>query len=279
MLGNGFSIRDAIGFGWHKSLEHFYLLMKVVLAIFVLEMVLLIGFVPLVFFLNITQNSYLSFIPVTLFCAYLVTSTLLIISVIRLGILRVLLDIYERNSSEVTRLFSCSNLVFTYLCALILLSLIMLPVVTFFAVLGMILPPAVVGIIGLIAAVGMIFIQTRFAFYVYPIVDVKMGAIDALKRSWRITQGSVLRLIIFEIILGLIPAALGIVVILNILVTIMLVSNGWSLAAVVPIALVLIALFFVALIVPVIFLANVYAYKKLVEHTSNNNGFKSLHPV
>lgn len=279
MLGNGFSIRDAIGFGWSKSLEHIYLLLKVVLAIFALEIVLLIGFAPLIFFLNITQDSYLSFIPVTLLFAYLVTSALLIISVIRLGVLRVLLDIYERNSSEITRLFSCSNLVFTYLCALILLSLIILPIVTLFAVLGMILAPALVGLVGIIIAISMIFLQIRFAFYAYPIVDVKMGAIDALRRSWHITKGSVLRLIIFEIILGLIPAALAAVVILNVLGTLAVVSRGWYLAAALPIILVLIALFFLALIVPVIFLANVYAYKKLVEHTSNNNGFKPLHPV
>jgi hypothetical protein len=154
----------------------------------------------------------------------------------------------------------------------------MLPIIALFAGLSMIFPPAVAALASIVAAVFMIFIQMRFAFYVYPIVDVKMGAIDALTRSWRITKGSVLRLIIFNIILGLLPVTLAVVAILNFVGALAVVSRGWYLAAVLPALLVVAALFVLALLVPVIFLANVYAYKKLVEHAANNNGVTPLHP-
>ncbi|MGE0009338.1 MAG: hypothetical protein AB7F19_02240 [Candidatus Babeliales bacterium] len=276
MLGKAFSIREAFKFGWSKSIEHLFLLLKVAIVVFIVELVLSLGFVPLGLFLKMTQNSYLSVIPLVLTFGYMLAVTLCTIGMIRLGLLRVLFDIYERNTSEVMRLFSSFNLVLTYLFAFILFSLCLLLLILVCA-----LPLALIGVIvgitgatltmvsfimSIVLFILWIILNARLGFYPYPIVDTKSTAIASLVRSYEITRGSVLRIIIFEILLGLIPVIFSFIAILNLAAAVTAVSQGWYIAAIVPTFLALCALFCVALMIPFVLLANVYVYKKLAEY-------------
>lgn len=263
MLGNRFSIRQAISFGWSKSFEHIILLLKMAFTMMVVEIVLLIGLLPLSVLLYVTRDSYISLLPITLLFAYLIAAVLLLVGMIRLGVLRVLLDIYERNASTVQRLFSAFPLTFNYIGAAILFNLIFLPLVFVMGGVNLLLPTSAAFIGGIVGALAIAALKARLGFYMYPLVDQKTGPLVSLKTSWHITKGSTIKIMIFEFLLALIPVVLGMIAAFNLMGAIGALSRHWYAAAVLPAALFAIALFFLMLIVPMIMLANVYVYKQL----------------
>ncbi len=208
-----FSIKEALCFGWEKTKEYFlfWLAINLFLSLFVM-----IG----------------NFLLLKLAGAYgfetifrLILGILMMI--LELGFLRITLDFVEQERSSFLRLFSQYPLFLKYFLASILKTVIV--------IMGLIL----LIIPGVILEIGL-------TFYSYLIVDLGLGPILALKKSWAITKGAKLKLFGFFILMGIINLFGALLLLVGLLVT-----------------------------VPVTSLALAYVYRKLL---SAQAGAKDLHP-
>jgi uncharacterized membrane protein len=108
--------------------------------------------------------------------------------IVSMGLIRILLNVFDSGKAEIGDLFSAVNFFFYYLGGAILYGLI---------VFGGLLLLIVPGIIWSI----------KFQFFGYFIIDKGMGPIEALKASARITQGVKWELFAFGLLLSLINLA------------------------------------------------------------------------
>ena len=164
--------------------------------------------------------SYMDNDPVHLFILFIVWLAMFCLWVfVTMGIIRVALDLVDKNTSSYERLFSQKALFFPFLGVLIVFMLLMLVIV-----LGAILAG---GIIGGLLAIPLVFILgetggaisalvgfiagivvyakflMRYFFCTFCLVDKKMGVHKAFSATYEITKGSVFRLLIFGIILSI----------------------------------------------------------------------------
>ncbi len=74
-------------------------------------------------------------------------------------------------------------------------------------------PVVFIGLVVFVAAiVAVAFMTIRFAFAVFVLIVERLPAIQALRRSWRILSGSMLRLIGWSLVFGLILGFIGFVI-------------------------------------------------------------------
>ncbi|MFH1645231.1 MAG: hypothetical protein ABIB11_02315 [Candidatus Omnitrophota bacterium] len=120
-------------------------------------------------------------------------------SAIAMGMARVSLQVTDKGSSSVSELFSCFSLLLKYIAASVLYGLMVF--------IGMIL-----------LIVPGIIVAMRGQFFVYYIIDEGAGPIEALKKSFEITKGSVVNLLLLSLvtillnIVGVLAIGLGIFV-------------------------------------------------------------------
>jgi uncharacterized membrane protein len=166
----GFSKNEAIRFGWQTMKRNFW---------FFIGLLILAGAIKSVpgaiSELIKEKNSYLVFL------VSLIGQVLLSI-IIDLGLIKISLNFCDKLKSKIGDLFSQYRLFFRVLFARILYSLICLLGIIFFIIPG-------------------IYLGIRFWFYSYFIVDKKVGVIESLRKSWRITKGGVWNLFLFNLLL------------------------------------------------------------------------------
>ncbi|MDP2734926.1 MAG: DUF975 family protein [bacterium] len=162
-----FSKSEAIRFGWNVTLKN--------LAFFVFVLIILgaIAFLPKV-------ASFLGSFP--LYLSSLAAQWVLSI-IAAIGLTAIALKFAEKRKPKVQDLFLKSNLFFSYL-----ISSVLAGAIVFVGFLLLIIP-------------GIIW-SVRFQFYPYFIVEEGAGPIEALKKSWNLTQGTAWNLILFSLMLA-----------------------------------------------------------------------------
>lgn len=183
-----FPFGESVKKGWELFKEHAGFLVLVSLVYFAVS----IGGS----FLLEELNGALAFVGLVLY--YVLTYLM------SLGLVRILLNILDKKETSLGMLFSEGKHLINFFVAGILTGL---------AVLG--------GFILLIIP-GIIF-SFRFSQVTNLIVDKNMGAIEAMKMSWRITKGHVLDLFLFSLLISIVALigllALGVGLIVAIPVT------------------------------------------------------------
>ncbi len=181
-----FSIRAALSFGWEKTHAH--------LSFFIPFMA---GLIAVVLLLNMLVN-------VAEHSGWVMRVAMNVISVVvnvilGLGLIKLSLDVIHEKKPTVHTLFSENDHFFQYFFASFLYA-----VATFIGFVLLIIP-------GVIIAV-------RLRYFGYAIIEKKMGIIDSLKESYRLTKGNTWQLFLFALvifginILGFIPLGLGLLI-------------------------------------------------------------------
>lgn len=167
-----FSKKEALSFGWQtfKANWKFLLLVGIVVG--------LVSGLPGILANTISNRNV--WLGVVLNIAGLILSLL-----VSLGIIKVSLLVLDEKQAKLADLFSQYRYILHYLAGSILYGLIVF-----------------VGFILLIIP-GILF-SVRMQFWSYFIVDRGMGPIAALKASWKMTKGSAINLLLFDILLGLV---------------------------------------------------------------------------
>lgn len=164
-----FSIGEAVSFGWKKQQENLWFFAGVTLFVVVLSLAFS------------AVNDYLS---ETDYIAGAVTS--IITNIIRifigLGAMRIALNAYDNKKLQFSDLFSQQSVLLSAIGAVVISTIL-----------------TVTGLILLI--IPGIWILCRLYFTEAIIVHKKMGSIDALKESWRLTEKNSLRIFGFLIVL------------------------------------------------------------------------------
>jgi uncharacterized membrane protein len=210
MKTNIFSIKKALDFGYNTFKQNYKILLLVVLFM------LLVNIVP-DFVSDKLKNAELPFIVSVFFLIFGIMFWVLRI-IISMGMVRVSLKLINSKKVVFSNLFDDINRFFDYLIGTILYVLI------------------IVGGLILFIIPGIIW-MVRFQYFGYFIIDKKKGPIESLKLSFHATDGSVINIIIFNII-ALIINFIG--------------------AAFFAIGLLL--------TIPITMLANMYIYNKLQTH-------------
>ncbi len=166
MKEKSFSIKEAIRFGWRTVLSNFGFFFP-----FMIILIILNAFFGVITELAEQREMLLLHLTLTII-SYVVSIFL------SLGIIRITLDFYDGKTPKIEDLFSQGRFLWAAVLAGILFSLIILPGFILFVIPG-------------------IYLMCRFYFYDYSIVDKGKNAIDALKDSWKVTEGKVLRIVLF----------------------------------------------------------------------------------
>lgn len=170
MEADKFPFGEAVKFGWSKIKENFWNLVLITLIWLAISAVF-----------NSTGKSLEKNMPMLSLVVNLCGT--LVNMVITLGMIRIGLKVYAGEKFEIAEMFYCRGEQFlNYLVATILY---------FLAVLAGFILLIVPGIIVII----------RMGLYGYLIVDKKMGIIDSLKESMRLTKGNVFNLFLFWFVL------------------------------------------------------------------------------
>lgn len=170
-----FSIKEAVSFGWSKTLENFWLLAAVVFVIFVANYAYLV----ISFFVGKKEGLSYLFILLVSYIVFAVISMILYLGAIEIG-----LKIAKGKEPKFQDLFSQIKKFFSYFVASFLYGLLVLVGILLFIVPGIIW-------------------SIKYRFFTYFIVEGE-GPINALKKSGQITSGAKAKLFVFGIVLGLI---------------------------------------------------------------------------
>jgi uncharacterized membrane protein len=164
-----FTIKEAVSFGWKKTLEHWGFLALLTLGFFVISMV--IGGAA-------EEESAFSFIfeIANVFVSYLAMYTF-----VRIG-----LRIYRGEAIAARDVFDINWQTFGLFILSALVSLI------------------VTGIGFILLIIPGVILTVRLGFSGFALLDQGLGPIEAIKKSWAMTRGYFWKLFGFSIVLGLI---------------------------------------------------------------------------
>ncbi len=137
--------------------------------------------------------------------------TLVLSIVLEIGIVYIVLGMHEGKKMRFSDVFSQYRLAFRYFCAYVLFLLVILSGVLLAAVLtgvseyyGLYGKRGVaLGLMGLAVSV-FVYFGLRLQFYSYVLVDRRLGIIESLRASWRLTRGHSLELFSFWLLLLLV---------------------------------------------------------------------------
>lgn len=101
---------------------------------------------------------------------------------LEIGFIKIVLKVVDGQKAEVTELWAYPQYLLRMIGASIVYGLIV-----------------VAGLILLV--VPGIYLALRLQFYSYYIIDKNAGAIDSLRMSWKVTQGNLLNIFLFELLL------------------------------------------------------------------------------
>jgi len=168
-----FSKKEAIRYGWQKMKENFWFFTGLILIVNILF--------PFVFgFLYDFVQTYSNIASVVVNIIYVILNIILTI-----GVIKILLEIYNIGQSSYRNLISQYNLFFKFIVGNIVYVFIV------FAGLALFIIPGIIWGI-------------KFMFWPYLIIDKGLGPIEALKESSKITYGNKWNLFLFGILLALI---------------------------------------------------------------------------
>lgn len=187
-----FSKKEAIRFGWGVMKSHLW---------FFVAILFISGFIQV--FPKIVSSLAGKEPPIILSLVLIVISFAVAIVklIMDLGFIKIALKLHDNQSAEIKDLFGSAGLFWKYLGGVILYNLI------------------VSGGVILLIIPGIIF-ATRFQFYSYLIIDQGLGPIDALKRSWTITKGQVINLLLLGSLIIILNLAGVLVLLVGLLATI-----------------------------------------------------------
>ena len=181
-----FSKREALRFGWTTFKAHW---------IFLLVVVLLANFI------SFAPGFFLQWVSDDLFWVKWIVNIVFWVlgTVFTIGQFRVLLMFLAEKKPEYADLFREGKLLLSYWVGSLLYGLVVF-----------------VGFILLI--VPGIILATRLQFWTYVMVNKQCGPVAALKESWRITRGSLINIILFNLLsvavvfLGILALGVGVLV-------------------------------------------------------------------
>lgn len=184
MTDTQFPMTESVAWGWNSFWANFAFFAGLWIVIIGLECI-----VELVPYLAFQDNVM----------AELLTSVVsaLVSSVLEMGVIVVTLKFYDGERAEFSDLFSQIHKVFYYLVASIIYGVMVLIGLVFLIVPG-------------------VYLGVRFYFYGFFVVEEDCGPIEALARSSEITQGNIMNLFIWGLliiglnILGLLALGVGI---------------------------------------------------------------------
>lgn len=166
--GKTFSISEAVKYGFNffkANLVTFIKLGAVLIVINVLsEMVT-----------GALKNN-----PLTIIWALI---SMVISLLVQIGIMKIILELYDGKPLNFSNLYSQSSLILRYLGASILYGLMVIAGLIFFIIPG-------------------IYLAIKFQFYSFLIVDKNMGIMDSFKKSEDMTQGVKMNLLLFSFALA-----------------------------------------------------------------------------
>lgn len=194
-----FSIKESLKFGWEKIDKNFW---KLVGLAFI---TCLPSIISQMFTYKIEKADSL-LLPILFFIFSIVLSIISII--IGIGFIKMLLRIYNGENPPLKEIFSAYGVFWKYIGASILYSLI------------------IVGGLILLIVPGIIW-AIKYSFTPLLVIDRKIGPIEALKESGRITNGSKWKLLGFMIVSGLVVLLGYLVFLVGALVAIPLVTLAW----------------------------------------------------
>lgn len=177
---NRFSIEEALKFGWSTTKLNFSFLVKIILIVAVAYLVS-----------GITRDGFKD-IPLL---GFLITILFWILHIVLdIGLVKIALKFASSQKPNLEDLYNHYPLFWQYLAGSLLSGLI------------------VIGGFILLIIPG-IYFSVKLQFVQYLIVDEGLGPIEAIQKSWKITEGSFWNLLLLDIILGVINV-LGILALL-----------------------------------------------------------------
>ncbi len=196
MTKTKFLIDEAIQFGWQIMKKNFFFFVGILLFIIAIQLL------PV-----ILTNIDLFASDIASIITYLLV--MLVGIIVGMGAIKISLNFCDHKKSSFSTLFSQYRLFFIYLLTTIIYSLIVLLGFILFIIPG-------------------IYLAIRFAFFEYFIIDKKMGVIQSLKESWKITKGNFWGLFAFYFIVIIINILGALTLLLGLFVTIPITMIAWA---------------------------------------------------
>lgn len=192
-----------------------------------LYVVLIVGFVVSFAFGFVSGAFSSAKMPVVYFVLQILSTV--VSWIVMVGIIKVVLSVIDGKKAEISELFFAIRdikILGKYLASYIISSLVVVGVMLPFVVLGFVFytflgqqssVPLIV-ILVLLGIIALIFVGVRMQFWLYDLVDKGDWAIEPIRKSWQMTKGHVLNLILFALVLtginllGLLALVVGLVV-------------------------------------------------------------------
>ncbi len=200
MSKQSFLIDEAVHFGWGITKRNFLFFVGILLLILGIQLV-----------------DFLSALLFDLTDSFLGTLGELIVSlgvvvigvIIGMGIIKVALNFCDNKENSFATLFSQYKLFFVYFLASVLYFIIV-----FLGIILLIIPG--------------VYLAIRFIFFEYFIIDKKMGIVESLKESWKITQGKFWGVFAFSAALIALNILGALALLVGLLVTIPISIVAWA---------------------------------------------------
>jgi len=179
---------EAIRFGWEKMKKHFWFFVGLLILTWLIQVVPS-GIA------NVFKDKM-----VVLYILLIVLAWVLQV-IVKMGMIKITLDIVDKDKAEIKTLFSQVDLFLKFLFGSVLYGLIVM------AGLILLIVPGIIWAI-------------KYQFFVYLIIDKNLSPMEAIKKSGEITMGSKGKLFWLGLLLGLINIAGVICLLIGLFVTI-----------------------------------------------------------
>lgn len=165
-MTGAFLVGDAIKVGWEKLMSSFWLCCGAVVAAYLLPSISQVTLMKL--FAGMTNGAAADWPFLT---GLLGLVSFVMQSALQLGIVKLALNLLDKNEADITDLLSCFPLVLKYVISTLLYCIMVVIGLCFLVVPGIVL-------------------AIKFGFYIFGIVEKGLGPIEALKFSSDLTEGS-----------------------------------------------------------------------------------------
>lgn len=200
MSEHTFSKSKALAFGWQTTLQNIPLLLGICLFI-------LVCVIPPMFLANAIKDVYPG-------RAFLLNAFFWILQqFFTVGVLKMLLTFCDQQKPSFKQLFSGAGVVWSFILASILASIIGIVIMGLFLLPGLIWavmtagksigPILLAGISFVIGLCFVIYVSIRIQFFTLYIVERAVGPIESLRLSWAVTRQKVGALLVFSLLLAL----------------------------------------------------------------------------
>lgn len=207
-----FSIKEALSFGWTSVKNYFFYFAGV--SSILLGLTIILGIfrlisssLPELVRATVKPSMWLIIIDIILFSSMLLLK--MIKDIISAGLKKMIMNIYDDREVEFNDIILDWNvikklIIFYVVYGIAIFSYIML-VIIIVTLIGALLPENILFIIvGVFLFLGLMYIVFRLFFAEYFIVDREIGYVDAIKYSFNLSKGLVIKFLLFSFLLLLI---------------------------------------------------------------------------